>query len=106
MGGPANVFKSPEATVVQLFKEVRRHKPSVIYIPNVDVWYMTVGPAVIKTFTTLLRGLPPNDPVLVLGILDLIDEKDKPDPSMLRDLFGFSLKNQYNIERPNKVSDS
>lgn len=89
---------------MQLFKEVRRHKPSVIYIPNVDVWYQTVGSAVIKTFTTLLKGLPPNDPILVLGILELSDAKDTADPSMLRDLFGFSLKNQYMIERPKEVS--
>lgn len=94
--------RSPEAAVIQLFKEVRRHKPSVIYIPNVDVWYQTVEPKVIKTFTSLLRTLPPNDPVLVLGILELASDSDKPDPAMLRDLFGFSTKNQFKLERPNE----
>ncbi|KAJ9664300.1 TAT-binding protein-like protein 7, AAA ATPase [Coniosporium apollinis] len=92
--------RSPEAAVVQLFKEVRRHKPSVIYIPNVDIWYQTVAPSVIKTFTSMLRALPPNDPVLVLGILDTAKEDEKLDPDMLRDLFGFSVKNVFALKRP------
>lgn len=96
--------RSAEAAVVQLFKEVRRHKPSVIYIPNVDVWYQTVAPSVIKTFTSMLRALPPNDPVLVLGILDTAKEDEKLDPDMLRDLFGFSVKNVFALKRPTEVS--
>jgi ATPase family AAA domain-containing protein 2 len=97
---------SPEATVVRLFKEVRRHKPSVIYIPNVDVWYQTVGPAVIKTFTTLLRSIPPNDPILLLGVLETATSHEKLDPSMLRDLFGFSQKNMFKLKRPDAAARS
>ena len=94
--------QSSEAAVVQLFTEVRRHKPSVIYIPNVDVWYRTVGPAVISTFVGLLKTLAPTDPVLLLGILECEDEE--VDPQMMRDLFGFSRKNQFYIPRPERVS--
>ncbi|KAF2815096.1 AAA-domain-containing protein [Mytilinidion resinicola] len=94
--------RSPEAAIIQLFKEVRRHKPSVIYIPNVDVWYQTVEPKVIKTFLSLLRSVPPNDPVLLLGVLELGSEEDKPDPSMLRDLFGYSAKNEFKLPTPDK----
>ena len=92
--------KSPEATVVQLFTEVRRHKPSVIYIPSVDVWYKTVGSTVISTFLSLLRTLAPTDPVLLLGILESDDEVDE---HMLRDLFGYSKKGDYDIQRPERV---
>ncbi|KAK8249705.1 ATPase family AAA domain-containing protein 2 [Phyllosticta capitalensis] len=91
---------SPEATLVQLFKEARRHKPSVIYIPNVDVWYETVSKEVITTFTSLLRTLPATDPVLVLGTMEQMSDDDKPDPYMVRNLFGFSMKNQYELKRP------
>ncbi|KAK8160678.1 hypothetical protein BKA80DRAFT_204857 [Phyllosticta citrichinensis] len=91
---------SPEATLVQLFKEVRRHKPSVIYIPNVDVWYSTVSREVITTFTGLLRTMPATDPVLVLGTMEQLSHDDKPDPEMVRNLFGFSLKNQFELKRP------
>lgn len=96
--------KSAEATLVQLFKEVRTHKPSVIYIPHVDVWYETVGQGVVSIFTSLLRTMPANEPVLVLGTMEQHDDNDKPNPAMLKDLFGFSLKNQYELKRPNEES--
>lgn len=89
--------------MIQLFAEVKRHKPSVIYIPNVDIWYRTVGDAVISTFLGLLRTLAPTDPVLLLGILECEDEYI--DPQMIKDLFGFSRKNQFEILRPQRVSN-
>ena len=92
--------RSPEATVIQLFTEVRRHKPSVIYIPNVDIWYRTVGEQVISTFTGLLKALAPTDPVLVLGVLE---NDEDTDPMMIKKLFGYSHKNQYIVKRPQKV---
>ncbi|KAL8842676.1 MAG: hypothetical protein Q9170_000451 [Blastenia crenularia] len=92
--------KSPEATVVQLFAEVRRHKPSVIYIPNVDIWWKTVGDAAISTFTGLLRSIPPTDPVLLLGILEC--DVDHVDGRMISTLFGFSRRNQFEVVRPAK----
>ena len=91
--------RSSEAAIVQLFTEVKRHKPSVIYIPNVDVWYRTVGNAVISTFLGLLRTLTPTDPILLLGVLEC--QENEADPDMIRDLFGFSRKNQFRVERPN-----
>lgn len=90
--------RSSEAAVIQLFTEVRRHKPSVIYIPNVDIWYRTIGDAVISTFLGLLRTLAPTDPVLLLGVLE--SEDQYVDPQMIKDLFGFSRKNQFEIRRP------
>ena len=94
--------QSTEAAVVQLFTEVRRHKPSVIYIPNVDVWYKTVGSAVISTFMGLLRTLAPSDPVLLLGVIE--SERDFVDRIMVKDLFGVSSKNEFEISRPDRVS--
>ncbi|XMA08176.1 hypothetical protein WAI453_000967 [Rhynchosporium graminicola] len=94
--------RSAEAAIVQLFAEVKRHKPSVIYLPGVDTWYHTLSEAVITTFLGLLRSIPPTDPVLVLGITDSTPEKVNPD--MLRDLFGFSRKNRFVIERPSRQS--
>ena len=96
--------RSPEAAVIQLFTEVRRHKPSVIYIPNVDVWYQTVGDQVISTFTGLLRTLAPTDPILVLGILE--SEESEIDPTMIKNLFGFSQKNRYTVIRPPRAARS
>jgi len=84
-----------------MFTEVKRHKPSVIYIPGVDTWYHTLSENAITTFLGLLRSIPPTDPVLVLGITDL--PLDKNNPEMLRDLFGFSQGNRFTITRPSKV---
>ncbi|KAI9866410.1 MAG: hypothetical protein M1813_001532 [Trichoglossum hirsutum] len=94
--------RSPEAAVVQLFAEVKRHKPGVIYLPNVDVWYRTVGPTVVSTFLGLLRSIPATEPVLLLGVLE--SDPDLVDRTMLRDLFGFAKKNQYVLDRPHKES--
>ena len=95
-----NIVQSPEAAVVQLFEEVKRHKPSIIYIPDVENWYTTLSDSTIKTFTGLLRGIQPSEPVLLLGYMELASEEHRPNPAMLRDLFGYSLKNQYDLPRP------
>ncbi|KAF2741471.1 ATPase family AAA domain-containing protein 2 [Polyplosphaeria fusca] len=92
--------RTPEAAITQLFTEVRRHKPSVIYIPYVDVWYQTLPSPAIKTFRLLLRSVGANEPILVLGIMELAGEKDKPDPQMMADLFSYSKSNQFELERP------
>lgn len=94
--------RSSEAAIVQLFTEVRRHKPAVIYIPNVDTWYRTVGQAVISTFVGLLRTLAPTDPVLLFGTLEC--EEDDIDQQMLKDLFGFSRKCIFKISSPSQAS--
>lgn len=97
-------IQSPEAAVVQLFEEVKRHKPSVIYVPDVNIWYETLPDAAKKTFVGLLRSLPPTDPVLLLGTMELQPDDNKPDPRMLRDLFGYSTQNQFELARPNKTA--
>jgi SpoVK/Ycf46/Vps4 family AAA+-type ATPase len=89
---------SPEATVIRLFSEVKMHKPSVIYIPNVQEWYNTVGPAVISTFVGLLRSIKPTDPVLLLGFAE--GDYDDMDESMRREFFGYSKKNQFALREP------
>ena len=91
--------RSPEAAVIQLFTEVKRHKPSVIYIPNIQLWFQTVGPTVISTFMSLLRSVPPSDPVLLLGILE--SQEEELDEGLLKNMFGFSKRNLYDLSAPN-----
>ena len=99
--------KSAEAAVVQLFTEVRRQKPSVIYIPNVDIWYRTLEDKVISTFLGLLRSIPPTDPVLLLGVLEGEETEDERDANaeLIKRLFGFSKRNQFELQKPSRVSD-
>ncbi|RYN39706.1 putative AAA domain-containing protein [Alternaria arborescens] len=94
--------RAPEAAITQLFTEVRRHKPSVIYIPSVDVWYQTLPAQAIKTFKLLLRSVGANEPIMLLGVLELLNEKEKPDRQMMMDLFSFSQSNQFQLMRPDQ----
>ncbi|GAM83409.1 hypothetical protein ANO11243_013970 [Dothideomycetidae sp. 11243] len=103
-----NIFKdstrSPEAAIVQMFEEVKRHKPSVIYIPNVNIWYQSLQDSAIRTFTGLLRALAPTDPVLLLGIMETSAVNEGPEKSMMRDLFSYSGKSLYQLRRPDEPS--
>lgn len=93
---------SPEATLIRLFSEVKMHTPSVIYLPNVQEWYQTVGPATVSTFLGLLRSVKPTDPILLLGFLEA--EKGEIDEQMQRDLFGYSKKTQFELPLPSRES--
>lgn len=86
---------------MQLFEEVKRHKPSVIYIPDVETWYHTLSDSTIRTFTGLLRSLSPTDPVLLLGVLEQTSPNEL-DASMMKDLFGYSSKSSYILDRPSE----
>jgi len=99
-------WQSPEAAVVQLFEEVKRHKPSVIYLPSIDIWYETMGQQVIKTFNGLLRTLSPTDPILVLGVMELRSNQASPNQEMMRELFSRSRKNYFLLDRPGEVSST
>ncbi|KEY70250.1 hypothetical protein S7711_04359 [Stachybotrys chartarum IBT 7711] len=93
--------RAMEQVIVGLFAEVRRHKPSVIYIPNIDAWHATLrGTVAYITFQTMLKSIPPTDPVLLLATA----ECDKADLSsdLFRDFFGFSRKNRMEIPRPQR----
>jgi SpoVK/Ycf46/Vps4 family AAA+-type ATPase len=94
--------RSAETAIVQLFAEVKRHKPSVIYLPGVDTWWQTLSDSVLTTFVGLLKNLPPTDPVLVLGICD--NEPDKADSNLLANLFSYTRKCRFVIQRPSRVS--
>lgn len=92
-----------EQVIVGFFSEVRRHKPSVIYIPNIDAWYTTLaGTVAFITFQTMLKSISPTDPVLLLATA----ESDKGDlgNELFRSFFGFSTKNRMEIPRPERVS--
>lgn len=94
----SDTTSSPESTVIRLFAEVKMHKPSVIYIPNVQEWYNMVGQTVLSTFLGLLRSIKPTDPVLLLGFVE--GDQEDLDGDMTRELFGYSKKNQFRLKEP------
>ncbi|KAI0804048.1 hypothetical protein GGR55DRAFT_659587 [Xylaria sp. FL0064] len=89
-----------EQVLTGLFTEVKRQKPSVIFIPNVDAWYQTLAGPALTAFLGMLRSLHPTDPVMVLGTCETEIKDLKPE--LLRNLFGFSRSNTIEIGRPAK----
>ncbi|KAI3336718.1 AAA-domain-containing protein [Xylariaceae sp. AK1471] len=94
--------RPPEQVLTGLFVEVKRQKPSVIFIPNVDTWYATLSGPALTAFLGMLRSLHPTDPIMVLGTAET-DFKNL-DSDLKRDLFGFSKWNSIEIARPVKAN--
>lgn len=88
--------KTPEAMMVQLLVEVKRHTPSVIYIPNIDSWFATMSPVAKSTFISFLRNLKPTDSILVLALM----EGDDLLNTQLNSIFGYSGENVVAIKKP------
>ncbi|WWC57746.1 uncharacterized protein I303_100280 [Kwoniella dejecticola CBS 10117] len=89
--------RSVEAAVVQLIIEAKRHQPSIIFVPSLSTWSTTIADTARATIKTLLDGIAPSDPILVLGISDApIDEL----PLDVRGLFGFGPENRIGLELP------
>ncbi|KAL6859596.1 hypothetical protein J3F83DRAFT_717297 [Trichoderma novae-zelandiae] len=92
-----------EQVIVGLFTEVRRHKPSVIYIPNIDTWYAVLDKTLaLVTFRTMLKSIPPTDPVLLFATADC-EKRDLPQ-ELVRDFFGYSTKNLMEIQKPERIN--
>ncbi|KAI6038096.1 AAA-domain-containing protein [Pisolithus marmoratus] len=62
--------RTPEAAIVQLFVEAKRHPPSVIYIPALSSWCTAVSETTRSTVRAMLESLLPTDPVLLLAVAD------------------------------------
>ncbi|TXT10690.1 hypothetical protein VHUM_02195 [Vanrija humicola] len=89
--------RTPEAAIVQLFVEAKRHQPSIIFIPSLAQWSYTVSETTRSTARALLDGIPPSDPILLLAIVD--GELDTLPPDV-RAWFGFGDENRLKLGQP------
>ncbi|EJT48969.1 TAT-binding protein [Trichosporon asahii var. asahii CBS 2479] len=89
--------RTPEAAVVQLFVEAKRHQPSVIFIPSLAQWAHTISDAARSTTRALLDSIPPSDPVLLLAI---VDGPLSSIPSDVRKWFGIGDESRIEIGKP------
>ncbi|KAJ7499727.1 AAA-domain-containing protein [Mycena latifolia] len=62
--------RTPEAAIVQLFVEAKRHAPAVVYIPALRGWCSAVSETARATVRAMLDTLAPADPVLLLAVVD------------------------------------
>lgn len=82
----SDTTRSLESTVVEGFIEARKRQPSVLFIPNMEVWINTVPDTVISTLVSMLKSLPSNERVLLLGTTEDVDNKNLYETKM-RHLF-------------------
>ena len=87
-----------EAALVQLFVEAKRHQPSIIYIPSLNSWSETLSDSARSTFRALLDGVPPSDPILVLGVAE------GEIPEDVRGWFGWDTESNVELVAPTAVS--
>lgn len=88
--------------IVSAFAEVKRRKPSVLLMPDIDAWWQSVPEAAITTFRTMMKTLPPTDPVLLLATAESSPSSALP-ADLLQSLFSFSKRNRTIVGRPSKV---
>lgn len=62
--------RTMEAALVQTFTEAKKRQPSVICIPNLELWLQAVPQSCLITLTTLFRSLQSNENVILLAIAD------------------------------------
>ncbi|KAI1384540.1 AAA-domain-containing protein [Hypoxylon trugodes] len=99
----ANILGDPlpvEQVLFGLFAEARRQKPSVIFIPNVDIWYESLAGPALTAFMSMIRTIQPTDSIMVVGTAETKLEELSHD--LKRDLFGLSKTNFVEIARPAK----
>lgn len=92
--------RTPEASVVQLFVEAKRHKPSVIFIPGLIHWANSVSETVRSTTKALLDELAPSDPILLLAIAEAPLSKLPPDVARW---FGYLTDNKVEATLPDVI---
>src|SRR5438045_4938196 len=64
-----------------------------------DLWFRTISDAARETFMTLIRGITPSDPILLLGLVESPLSQLDPD---LRSMFGYSLQNRVEVASPSQ----
>ncbi|KAI1867014.1 hypothetical protein JX265_007590 [Neoarthrinium moseri] len=78
--------RSAEQVLVGLFTEVKRQKPSVIFIPNVDTWYSTLDGPALTAFLTHIRRSPgefPDPANRKRRVLEQLEVAPPPPPKVL-----------------------
>ncbi|XP_045109499.1 ATPase family AAA domain-containing protein 2-like isoform X3 [Portunus trituberculatus] len=63
--------RAPEEACAQVFHEARRSLPSIIYVPRIDQWWVTISDTLRATFISLLFDLEPSSPLLFLATSDV-----------------------------------
>uniref|UniRef100_A0A493TV19 ATPase family AAA domain containing 2 n=1 Tax=Anas platyrhynchos platyrhynchos TaxID=8840 RepID=A0A493TV19_ANAPP len=90
----------PEEICGQLIRNAQKTAPSIIYVPDIHLWWDNAGPALKLTFLTLLRNIPAFLPVLLLATSDVC-HLDLPEE--IQKLFNKEFGEVFNLELPGRA---
>ncbi|XP_044264400.1 ATPase family AAA domain-containing protein 2-like isoform X2 [Tribolium madens] len=93
--------RSAEETCIQVFNEARRNVPSVIYIPNIDNWWVLVSETVKAILDSQLSQMDPNIPILLLATAESTYDNL---PDEIQNIFSRYRKEVYQLDLPNDAS--
>ncbi|CAI5686324.1 unnamed protein product [Oreochromis niloticus] len=80
---------SPEEACAQVFCEAKRTSPSILYIPHIQQWWDTAGPALRASFLSLLGSIPSFSPILLLATCSVFFQQLDPEiQSLFREDYG------------------
>ncbi|NWV10343.1 ATAD2 protein, partial [Ptilonorhynchus violaceus] len=88
---------SQEETCSQLIREAQRTAPSIIYVPQIPLWWEAIGPTLKTGFTGLLNNIPYFAPVLLLATSE-VQHEDLPEE--IKTLFNTNREEVFKIPRP------
>ena len=71
--------RSPEEALVTAVTEARRAAPSILYLPELRLWWESSTPTLRAALTTLLRDIPTDLPVMLITTADVNDIEDLDD---------------------------
>ncbi|KAK7100039.1 hypothetical protein V1264_023048 [Littorina saxatilis] len=91
--------KMPEEACSNVFHEAKRTAPSIIFMPYINELWGVISDSLRVTFMTLIRGMSPSTPILLLatseGLYSDLDDQ-------LKMLFSFSGGEVVEVDGPNK----
>ncbi|XP_042560325.1 ATPase family AAA domain-containing protein 2-like isoform X1 [Clupea harengus] len=90
---------TPEEACAQLFCEAKRTAPSILYIPHIQRWWDTVGPALKATFLSLLSDIPPFSPIMLLATCNFQYKGLLPE---VQDLFRMEYGEVFEVPLPTR----
>ncbi|KAJ3400688.1 ATPase AAA domain-containing protein 2B [Chytriomyces hyalinus] len=70
--------RTVDAAIIQLFHEMKRHRPAVLFIPDIDIWWETLSEAAQFVFVSLIERDPMN-PVMILATCEALFQELKPE---------------------------
>ncbi|GMM34084.1 Yta7 protein [Saccharomycopsis crataegensis] len=93
--------RTPEAAIIQMYLEAKRNQPSVLFIPNLEIWLQSVPESAKSTLEGLLRSTSSSERILLLGLCE-VDPSDETLQSQLEidsaRFFGVGSANVYMID--------